>query len=183
MEARQRRVGRESERLETLGWKVAVNDVVDGDTIEAAVPLGGFGRLRLIGIDAPEWRGSGAQPYGETAYLFSEIALQENEVALEFDRRRTDARGGLLAYVYLPDGAMLNEVLLREGYAQVAPSPPNVRYAGRLRVAQEEARRADRGLWSLSGDELCRLKNHGNGIGEGSVGCSEHPAERASLPQ
>lgn len=182
-EARQRPAHPEVDRLETLGWKVAVNDVVDGDTIEAAVPLGGFGKLRLIGIDAPEWKGSESQPYGETAYLFSEIKLRENEVALEFDRRRTDARGGLLAYVYLPDGTMLNEVLLREGYAQAVSSPPNVRYSGRLRAAQEEARKADRGLWGLSGEELCRLKNHGNGIGEGAAGCSGHPAERASLPQ
>ena len=58
-----------------------------------------------------------------------------------------------------------------------------MRYAGRLRAAQEEARRADRGLWGLFGEEPCRLKNHGNGIGEGSVGCSAHAAERASLPQ
>ena len=153
--ARQRPEGREVDRLETLGWKVVVNDVVDGDTIEAAVPLGGFGELRLIGIDAPEWRGSEAQPYGETAYLFSQIKLRENEAALAFDRLRTDSRGGLLAYVYLPDGTMLNEVLLREGYAQVALSPPNLRYAGLLQAAQDEARGEGRGLWGLPRQDLC----------------------------
>ena len=157
--------------LEKLGWKVAVNGVVDGDTIEAAVPLGGAGELRLIGIDAPEGKGSGAQPYGEAAYLFSLIKLRENEAALQFDRLRTDPRGGLLAYVYLPDGTMLNEVLLREGYAQIALHPPNLRHAGLLRAAQEEARRKERGLWGLPREELCWLKNHGNGIGEGTPGC------------
>jgi micrococcal nuclease len=163
--------GREVDPLDELGWKVAVNRVVDGDTIEAAVPLGGAGELRLIGIDAPEGKGRGAQPYGETAYLFSLIKLREDQAALQFDRLRTDPRGGLLAYVYLPDGAMLNEALLREGYTQVALSPPNLRHAGLLRAAQEEARREGRGLWGLPREELCRLKNHGNGIGEGRPGC------------
>ena len=158
--------------LEELGWKVAVNGVVDGDTIEAAVPLGGAGELRLIGIDTPERKGRGAQLYGETAYLFSLIRLRENEAALQFDRLRTDPRGGLLAYVYLPDGTMLNEVLLREGYAQIALCPPNLRHAGLLRAAQEEAKRKERGLWGLPRDELCRFKNHGNGIGEGAPGCA-----------
>jgi len=175
--ARQRPEGREVDHLEALGWKVAVNGVVDGDTIEAAVPLGGIGELRLIGIDAPEGKGPGAQPFGETAYLFSRIKLRENEAALEFDQLRTDHRGGLLAYVYLPDGAMLNEMLLREGYAQVALVPPNLRYAGLLRAAQNEARREGRGLWGHPKKELCGLTNHANGIGRGSPGCTMNNSE------
>lgn len=181
--ARQRPEDREVNRLESLGWKVAVNDVVDGDTIEAAVPLGGFGELRLIGIDAPEWKSSEAQPYGETAYLFSQIKLRENEAALEFDRLRTDPRGGLLAYVYLPDGTMLNEVLLREGYAQLALSPPNLRYAGLLQAAQDEARSEGRGLWTLPRRDLCGLTNHGNGIGAGSPPCDSRRATPPAQPE
>src|SRR5829696_229349 len=99
-----------------------------------------------LAAGGPEGKGPGAQPFGETAYLFSRITLRENEAVLEFDRLRTDHRGGLLAYVYLPDGAMLNEVLLREGYARVALSPPNLRYDGLLPAAQYEARRKGRGL-------------------------------------
>ena len=179
----QRPEGREVDPLEALGWKVAVNGVVDGDTIEAAVSLGGVGELRLIGIDAPEGKGPGAQPFGETAYLFSRIKLRENEAALEFDRLRTDHRGGLLAYVYLPDGAMLNEVLLREGYAQVALSPPNLRYDGLLRAAQDEASRKGRGLWGHPKKELCGLTNHANGIGRGSPGCAINNSESGFIPE
>lgn len=181
--ARQRSEGREMDHLEALGWKVAVNGVVDGDTIEAAVPLGGTGELRLIGIDAPEGKGPGAQPFGETAYLFSRIKLRENEAALEFDQLRTDHRGGLLAYVYLPDGAMLNEALLREGYAQVALAPPNLRYAGLLHAAQNEARREGRGLWGYPKKELCGLTNHANGIGRGSPGCAMNNSESGFIPE
>jgi micrococcal nuclease len=41
-------------------------------------------------------------------------------VALEFDVQKIDPYGRLLSYVWLSDGSMLNEVLVRDGYAQVA---------------------------------------------------------------
>jgi micrococcal nuclease len=62
---------------------------------------------------------------------------------------------------------MFNETFLREGYAQVATFPPNTRYVDRFEDAQREAREARHGLWSLPEDELCRLRDQGNGIGGG----------------
>ena len=66
---------------------------------------------------------------------------------LELDLQKIDPYGRLLAYVYLPDGEMFNETLLRQGYAQVATFPPNVKYVDRFLEAQREAREANRGLW------------------------------------
>ncbi len=43
---------------------------------------------------------------------------------------------------------MLNEELVRQGYAMVLTIPPNVWYADRFLQAQEEARTAGRGLWA-----------------------------------
>jgi micrococcal nuclease len=60
---------------------------------------------------------------------------------------------------------MFYGTLLWEVYAQVATFPPNTRYLDRFEAAQEEAREARRGLWSLPEDELCRLRDRGNGIG------------------
>jgi micrococcal nuclease len=40
-------------------------------------------------------------------------------VALEHDLQIRDRRGRLLAYLSTTDGAMVNLVILREGYAQV----------------------------------------------------------------
>jgi micrococcal nuclease len=57
--------------------------------------------------------------------------------------------------VYLSDGTMFNETLLREGYAQIATFPPNTRYVDRFEDAQEEAREVGRGIWSLPEGELC----------------------------
>lgn len=63
-------------------------------------------------------------------------------VRLVLDVQKVDPYGRLLAYVYLPDGQMFNEVLLKEGYVQVATFPPDVRYVGRFKAAQREAREA-----------------------------------------
>ena len=88
-------------------------------------------------------------------------------MTLEFDVERKDDYGRLLAYAYLTGGPMYNETLLREGYAQVATFPPNKRYVGRFEEAQKEAREARCGIWGLPEDELCRLRDRGNGIGGG----------------
>jgi micrococcal nuclease len=42
---------------------------------------------------------------------------------------------------------MVNAELVRQGYAQVATVPPNVRYHDRFRALQQEAREAQRGVW------------------------------------
>jgi hypothetical protein len=97
-------------------------------------------------------------------------------VALEFRVEKVDQYGRFLAYVWLPDGRMFSEVLLREGYAQVATFPPNVKYVERFRKAQREA---NRGLWGLFEGQLCRQTDRGNGIGDGcdaSCGAQEPPS-------
>jgi hypothetical protein len=103
-------------------------------------------------------------------------------VALEFDVERIDPYGRVLAYVWLSDGTMFNEVLLREGYAQVATFPPNVKYTERFLAAQREARAENAGLWGLSQTQQCELANRGNGIGEGSPGCGGQIAPREQAP-
>jgi micrococcal nuclease len=109
-------------------------------------------------------------------------------VALEFDVERIDPYNRLLAYVYLPDGTMFNEALVRAGYAQVATFPPNVKHTGRFLAAQRQARAAGRGLWGLPEGKLCGLTNRGNGIGESSEGCTAParptppPSNREGVP-
>jgi len=43
---------------------------------------------------------------------------------------------------------MLNELLLREGYAAVMTIPPNVKYQERFSKAYNKAREAKVGLWT-----------------------------------
>jgi endonuclease YncB( thermonuclease family) len=151
------------------GPVVTVSRVVDGDTIEIAPAVDGLTEARLIGVDTPETKDprTGVQPYGEEAYRFAASTIEGEKVALEFDVERIDRYRRLLAYIWLSDGKMFNEVLLKEGYAQVATFPPNVKYTDRFLEAQRRAREAGRGLWGLSEGQLCRQTDRGNGIGDG----------------
>jgi micrococcal nuclease len=157
------------DKLARLGKVVAVSYVVDGDTFNVSPAVGAISRLRLIGVDTPETYG-GTEPYGPEASAFAKQQIDGEEVGLELDVQKVDPYGRLLAYVYLPDGEMFNEVLLEEGYAKVATFPPNVRYVDRFLEAQREARTANRGLWGHSAGELCQQTNRGNGIGGGCTG-------------
>ena len=136
--------------------------IIDGDTLVVRL-VGHKERLRLIGIDCPEstvnekTRQDSAKTgadirqitaMGRQATKFVRSLVGAGDfVGLEFDAQQRDKYGRLLAYVYLPDGRMLNEVIAQEGYAHLLTYPPNVRYTERFRVAVQEALEHKRGLW------------------------------------
>lgn len=66
---------------------------------------------------------------------------------IEFDVRTRDKYRRLLAYLYLPGGKMLNEEIVKAGYAQLMTIPPNLKYQERFLMAYREARENHRGLW------------------------------------
>jgi micrococcal nuclease len=66
---------------------------------------------------------------------------------LRLDRRRKDRYDRFLAYVYVED-QMLNEELVRAGLARVSVYPgDSPQIAKRLREAEQEAQKANRGIW------------------------------------
>jgi micrococcal nuclease len=158
-----------------------VSRVVDGDTVEVSPAVDGNEEVRLIGMDTPETEDPSeeVEPLGPEASAFATDALTGRSVGLEFDVEREDQYGRLLAYVYL-GGGMFNEVLVEEGLAQAYPYEPNTRYEGRFAAAQEEARTAGIGIWGLTLAQQCLLADRGNGIGEGTPGCSGAAASASS---
>lgn len=125
-----------------------VTRVVDGDTAHVAY-RGGDVTIRFIGVDTPETVAPG-QPiecYGPESSAFTTRQLSGVRVRLEFDVDRIDPYGRTLAYLWMPDGSMFNETLVRDGFATVATYPPDTRYVVRFQAAQREARAANRGLW------------------------------------
>jgi micrococcal nuclease len=137
--------------------------VVDGDTLKVNYQ-GRPERIRLLGIDTPE---SAVNPkarrdsrrtkkdlkniilLGQQAKKYVQDRVKPGMVLhLEFDVRKNDQYGRMLAYVYLPDGRMLNEEILRDGYALVLTIPPNVKYQQRFLEAFQQARNERAGLWS-----------------------------------
>ena len=68
-------------------------------------------------------------------------------ITIEFDIQEKDRYGRLLCYVYLSNGKMLNEEIVRAGYANVKTVPPNVKYKDRFLNAFKYAKETERGLW------------------------------------
>lgn len=124
--------------------QVMVTRVVDGDTIEVT---GGL-KVRYIGIDTPETvhPSKPVECYGQEASNHNKELVEGKVVELEKDVSETDRYDRLLRYVYV-DGQMVNELLVREGYAQVSTYPPDVKYVDLFLAAQQEAHDANRGLW------------------------------------
>jgi endonuclease YncB( thermonuclease family) len=60
---------------------------------------------------------------------------------------RGTRKGRLLAYLYLSDGRMFNEEIVKAGYANLMTYPPNVKYQERFLKAYQEAKDKGRGLW------------------------------------
>jgi micrococcal nuclease len=114
--------------------------VIDGDscTCRAGTKV----RLRLV--DAPE-----SGPFGDLARRALVGLLPVGETfRIETDRESRDKQGRLLGYVFLEDGQMVNELMIRQGYAFLKPSEDNRRYLPRLREAETAARETRRGLWA-----------------------------------
>ena len=80
----------------------------------------GVKRVRLIGVD----------PIADAHALEDPWAALDPGllVYLEFDRERAGPDGDWLAYLYLPNGRMLNAELIRLGLAEPRAEPKNIRY-------------------------------------------------------
>ena len=119
--------------------------VVDGDTIVVDI----LGKIRLIGMDTPETVDPRrpVQYYGKEASDATTRMALGRLVRVERDVEERDQYGRLLAYIWLPDGKMLNAELVRQGYARVYTFPPNVKYEATFVRLERDARNHDRGLW------------------------------------
>lgn len=142
----------------TRNYEVRITKVVDGDTVDVdfleETPPGcdKFGqRVRLIGVDTPEYYKKVKQPYAEEAKEYTGRFLSERmTLRLDADTSYKDRYDRLLAYLCDKDGMMLNYDLIRYGYG---------RYYGKFKFrkplmssfkdAEEHARKNRLGLWAI----------------------------------
>lgn len=135
----------------TITW------VYDGDTLK----IEPHGTVRLIGIDSPEKNDSkrdafldrqGVSPEKQrrvyhTAKQFNITQTKGKLVELTFDNPPRDRYDRLMAYVHLPDGRLLNRVLIEQGLAVVYR-----RFDFRMKedflATEEQARRDKVGMWT-----------------------------------
>ncbi|HEV8345181.1 MAG TPA: thermonuclease family protein [Vicinamibacterales bacterium] len=123
---------------------VVVTSVTDGDTISVAR----LGRIRLLGIDAPEMgRGFDTPaPFAQEARERLISMVLHRWVRLEQDGPVFDSYHRRLAYVFREDGVFINAALARDGLARVTARAPLARL-DELKRAEAEARSFRRGMW------------------------------------
>ncbi|MBL7995179.1 thermonuclease family protein, partial [bacterium] len=136
--------------IESHGQKAEMAEVVkviDGDTFEIRYREK-TEKVRLIGIDTPEAHanakaGKDAERTGadikvivkqgnDAKNFVKQLVPEGVQVRVEVDVNERDKYGRLLVYLYLEDGRMINEEIVKAGYANLMTYPPNVRYRERF---------------------------------------------------
>jgi endonuclease YncB( thermonuclease family) len=121
-----------------------VTKVVDGDTIHVRIDGVDY-TVRYIGINTPEpekneWMSS------EGTTRNKELVAGKNVILIK-DVRETDRYGRLLRFVFV-GSVLVNYKLVREGYAQATPYPPDISCKQTFSEAQLLTQQEHRGLWS-----------------------------------
>lgn len=127
-----------------------IDHYVDGDTI-AVNMNGGVETIRFIGVDTPETHkpNTPVQCYGELAAANTQrLISQFGKVRLQADPLDTnrDVYGRLLRYVYLPDGTLLDEQIIKTGYGFAYLGFPFSK-ADQFAADQKTAQAGKVGLW------------------------------------
>ena len=141
---------------------VTVTRIIDGDSIKILYK-DKKQNVRLIGIDTPEnvanKKAQKDSEYsniyigniivmGQKATVFTESLVNPGDmVNIEFDIKRIDRYGKLHCYVWLKNGLMLNEEIIKAGYAVPKTIEPNIKYQDRFVSGYKLARKNRVGLW------------------------------------
>lgn len=130
--------------------------IYDGDTLK----IEPHGTVRLVGIDTPEKNDSERDGFLErqgvsrtkqrqtyqAAKQFNIAQAKGKQVQLTLEDPPRDRHDRLLAYVYLPDGRLLNKILIEEGLA-VVYRRFDFRLKAQFIAAETKARRDKQGIW------------------------------------
>ena len=133
--------------------------IQDGDTIR----VDGVGTVRLLGIDTPEMKASERDNFylrrglsrrtirrtARDALHFNIRHLKGKRVTLRPGNPQRDDYGRLLAYVHLPDGRMINLMLIEGGLATVFRRY-SFDHKEPFLEAERKARQGKQGMWKYA---------------------------------
>jgi len=141
----------------TLHGPYPVVRSVDGDTIRVDRD-GQEIVIRLIGLDTPETVAPDrpVECFGPEASARTAALVEGGQVWLEYDEvsGMTDKYDRTLAFVWLDQQTMLNEVLVREGFAEEVTYTDGYAHADELRKAEDAARGSGAGMWTACAGEM-----------------------------
>lgn len=131
--------------------KVSYSSSVDGDTAKFELN-GEIITVRFLGIDTPETVHPtlGEEPYGKEASNYTNEKLKSaTKIELEYDANasKTDKYGRHLAWIFVDD-VLLQEELIKNGFAKTYMLQDNYTYSWILQERQQEAKEKNLGIWS-----------------------------------
>lgn len=134
--------------------EVKLDRVVDGDTIRIKNDSNESIKVRLIGINTPESVHSDETKNCEEGKIASDFLVSyleenctDNILYLEYDVEQFDKYDRTLAYVYLNESIMLQEVLLSNGMAECMFVGENLKYKAQFEKLENKAKQESVGFW------------------------------------
>jgi micrococcal nuclease len=124
-------------------YQGTVTDVSDVSTLQITIN-GQSTPVKLIGVGPARYQ---ALDWTQRGRDHARAMLLGRQVQIDTDVQARDQYGRLLGWVFL-NGVLVNQTLIRDGMAVVAPESVNVRYAGNLLQAQQDATRSGAGVWN-----------------------------------
>lgn len=131
---------------------VSYNHAIDGDTISVKVN-NRTKTVRLLLIDTPESKkpNTPVQPYAIEAARYTESFVKTCDLSIQYDSKgKTDKYGRDLVYLYCGN-TMVNEQLVRQGYARVGYIYQQKDHLDRLLQAERIAKAEKLKIWSIDG--------------------------------
>jgi endonuclease YncB( thermonuclease family) len=129
-----------------LGKLATVTRVIDGDTIEVSQDGKAF-PVTYIGINAPALN----ECFGAQAAEANRALVAGKPVVIQQDVTAVNDSGASPRYVYLANGRMVNEELLKRGMAVAVTQPPDTKYQAGLNALSSAAQAAKQGGWARCG--------------------------------
>ncbi|UTH13609.1 thermonuclease family protein [Macrococcus equipercicus] len=131
---------------------VTFDRAIDGDTLSIK-QHGRKKTIRLLLVDTPESKkpNTPVQPYSLEAAKYTESLVSTCPLSIEYDTKgRYDRYKRELVYLYCGD-TMVNEQLVRKGYARVGYIYQQKDHLKELEDAQRYAKQHQLNIWSMDG--------------------------------
>lgn len=121
---------------------------VDGDTAKFKVK-GKTYTYRFLAVDTPETVKPGMKPayMGKKASDYTKKTLKNaKKIQIQYDGSKTDKYGRKLAWIWV-DGKLLQNSLVKKGYARVYYIYGDYKYTDTLRSSEKQAKKKKLGVW------------------------------------